>query len=64
MSYGLSDELRDRGTCSAKECAARQQIVRDIIKAKRDAGFPLTSVFFKDVWPVVLAAYLKSKEKP
>ena len=41
------------------EFEAREKMVRNVIKAKRDAGFPLGSNFFEDVWPVVLKAYLK-----
>jgi hypothetical protein len=39
------------------------QIIGMIPRAKRQAGFPLKSVFFRDVWPVVLAAYLEKKER-
>lgn len=39
-----------------REQENRQQIIRDIVKAKRDAGAPLGSVFFRDVWPSALAA--------
>lgn len=39
-----------------EEHKARERMVRDVVKAKRDAGFPLDSVFFRDVWPPALAA--------
>ena len=44
------------------EWEAREKMIRNIIRAKREAGFPLKSVFFEDVWPVVLKAYLEKME--
>lgn len=44
------------GWCSPREAKARAKIVDRIIRAKREAGFPLKSVFFTDVWPVALDA--------
>jgi hypothetical protein len=44
------------------EWEAREKMVSRIIRAKREAGFPLKSNFFDDVWPVVLEAYLNRTE--
>lgn len=49
-------ELAFAGSRALSEWKAREAIVLDIIRAKRDAGFPRDSVFFKDIWPVALAA--------
>ena len=51
------------GMCSEKECAARQKIIFDIIRAKRDAGFSRDCNFFQDVWPVALAALKEKRER-
>lgn len=44
------------GTVELREYKARGEIIREIIKAKREAGFQLRCVFFRDVWPPALAA--------
>jgi hypothetical protein len=46
----------------ADEWDARERIIRNIVRAKRDAGFPLDSDFFRDVWPVVLKSYLEGND--
>ena len=46
----------------ADEWDAREEIIKNIVRAKREAGFPLESNFFKDVWPVVLRAYLEEND--
>ena len=51
------------GMCSEEECAARQKIIFDIIRAKRDAGFKRDCNFFQDVWPVALAALKEKRER-
>ena len=48
---------------TTKQHEAREEIIRQIIKAKRDAGYPLKSVFFKDVWPPALEALNKQNGK-
>lgn len=54
-------QLRDRlATASARE-RRNANVIGQIPRAKRQAGFPLKSVFFRDVWPVVLEAYLEKK---
>lgn len=45
-----------RGWCTPKEAGARAKIIYRIIRAKREAGFPRDCDFFRDVWPVALAA--------
>ncbi len=40
---------------------ARQQMIRDVLRAKRDAGFPQDAIFFKEVWPVALAALKRER---
>lgn len=47
---------------SLKELRARGEIIKEIIRAKRDAGVPMDSVFFSDVWPPALAAWRRQKE--
>ena len=44
------------------EQRARDQMILDIIRAKRDAGFDREVAFFKDVWPVALAALKRERE--
>lgn len=41
---------------SIREYDARETIVRNIIKAKRDLGEPMSSDFFRDIWPKALKA--------
>lgn len=43
------------------EYDAREQIVRSIVRAKRDLKAPMSSNFFADIWPKALAA-LKREE--
>jgi hypothetical protein len=51
-----AEALDERGYCSPKEAKARNILVQRIINAKRAAGFPITSDFFGDVWPVMMDA--------
>ncbi len=39
-----------------REFDARQQIIRNIIKAKRDLNESLSCNFFEDIWPKALSA--------
>jgi hypothetical protein len=55
---GLIDHAETLGICfgerAAVEYAKRDEIVREIIKAKREVrhlGFSMSAVFFKDIWP-------------
>lgn len=49
------------GTTFLREHHARQAIILEIIRAKRDAGFPRDAVFFTDVWPPALAALKRAQ---
>lgn len=48
--------MNNTGSCSRRECDAREEIISKIRKAKRDVGFPLGCDFFKDVWPVAIGS--------
>jgi hypothetical protein len=45
------------------EAKAREKIIRRIIRAKREAGYPLKCDFFADVWPAALAALIEKRER-
>jgi hypothetical protein len=47
-----------------EEHKARERLVWDVIKAKRDAGYPRDAVFFVSVWPEALQALLAARSKP
>lgn len=47
---------------SLKELRARAAIIKEIIRAKRDAGVPMDAVFFSDVWPPALEAWRRERE--
>ena len=63
--HGLipEDELVEMayGKRAGDENRARQEIIRRIARAKREAGFPRSCNFFNDVWPVALAAIKAGK---
>lgn len=43
------------------EWHARAAMVLDVARAKRDAGFRRDAMFFRDVWPIALAALLRER---
>lgn len=43
------------------EHEGREKIVRNIIRAKREAGYRVSCNFFEDVWPKARDALLKEK---
>jgi hypothetical protein len=45
-----------------EEHKARARMVLDAARAKRQAGFPRTAAFFRDVWPVALDALKKERK--
>lgn len=51
-----------RGRAARREWLARQKIILQIIRAKRDAGFPPKAVFFTHVWPEALAALTAQRD--
>ena len=50
------------GDRAGDEFDARERIVRRIVQAKREAGFPVICDFFDVVWPEALSA-LKEKQR-
>ncbi len=44
-----------------REYDAREQIVRSIVRAKRDLKAPMECNFFADIWPKALAALKETK---
>jgi DNA-binding protein H-NS len=55
-------QLRNRIANAQIRDRRNANVIGQIPRAKRQAGFPLKSVFFRDVWPVVLEAYLATKK--
>ena len=47
-------EISDPGRL--REYDAREEIVRNIVRAKRDLGEPMSSNFFADIWPRAMKA--------
>jgi hypothetical protein len=45
-----------------REYDARQEIIRNIIRAKRDLKAPMECNFFADIWPKALAAMKAERE--
>jgi len=54
-------QLRNKVANAQARDRRNANVIGQIPRAKRQAGFPLKSVFFRDVWPVVLEAYLEKK---
>ena len=54
-------QLSNRLANASERDRRNANVIGQIPRAKRQAGFPLKSVFFRDVWPVVLEAYLEKK---
>jgi hypothetical protein len=46
-----------------QEFKARDQLVRDVLRAKLQAGYSHRSVFFKDVWPAALHALREQRKQ-